>query len=205
MLGGTTPSSSPRDPLQPWRGLARAFNRHERRTDSSEKSNNPSVAAASRDPAPGTALGVQGGHPPAPCPTMTWAAGDAAIYFSTSPLLRQGPSWAHPLLPTRCLPAWCQRGGAWGQRGDSSGTLSCARPCRLTLAGRCGCGQCRGHGTSVPGPAGWAHAGPVPARIPPAPRPPSSPATSPAILMTRHMAVCAARRAGSAPGQSHPV
>lgn len=93
-------------PLQPRRGLARAFTRHERRTDSSEKSNNPSADGAGCDPVLG-AGGAQGGPPvpSLPHPPRPWAAGYAAIYFSTSPLLRQGPAWALPLPLTRRLPA----------------------------------------------------------------------------------------------------
>lgn len=171
-------------PLQPRRGLARAFTRHERRTDSSEKSNNPPAAGAGCDPVLG-AGGAQGG-PPAPSPPpRPWAAGYAAIYFSTSPLLRQGPAWALLLPLTRRLPAralGAAVGGRspqalpHGQRGDSRGpgrsaAPSRARPCHPSPGSPCRA-QLAGHS---------------PPRRPPAPSP-LRPRRLPGPPVTRHTA-----------------
>lgn len=79
--GGALPPLPP--PAVP-KGLVHAFNHHERRTNSSEKSNNPSVATAGCDPTRGAAMG-QAGVQGFPCTPLAWAAGYAAIYFSTSP------------------------------------------------------------------------------------------------------------------------
>lgn len=164
-------------PLQPRRGLARAFTRHERRTDSSEKSNNPSAAGAGCDPVLG-AGGAQGVPPALPRP---WAAGHAAIYFSTSPLLRQGPAWALLLPLTRRLPARglgaavrgcsprapaARTAGVTAEGPPAPAAPSRARPCHPTPHGR---GQCRSHGT----PCRAQLAGHSPAWSPPAssPRP----------------------------------
>lgn len=183
----------------------------------------PELAAT---PCRGAAVGqagVRGGvplHPPGPGsrkhrylfldqpPALTGShLGSSAAANSASspcPRPRHRQCWrggaAAPSLPLQG-----EGGGvtAWGPPPPTA--LSCTRPCRPTLPGRHGCGQGRGHGTSVPGPAGWANVSPVPACIPPTLWPPSCPTASPALPVTRHTALCAARRAGSAPGQSHPV
>lgn len=180
-------------PPSPCRGLARAFTRHERRTDSSEKSNNPSAAGAGCEPVLG-AGGAQGGPsalPPAlgsrirrylfldqpPAPTGS-RLGSPASADSASPCPRPRCCCAGLQPPGSCR---TDSGVTAGGPAAAPAAPSRAGPCHPTPHSRHGRGRCRSHGTRCRAQL----AGHSPAWRPPAsssspshgrPRPAASPA-----------------------------
>lgn len=191
-LPGDRGHDPPPPPPAALRGLARAFTRHERRTDSSEKSNNPPL----RRPEPAAtpvlgAGGAQGGSPCLPPPAL--GSRIRRYLFLDQPPAPTGsrlgsPASADSASPcprARCCCVWGLQppGSCRTDSGVTAGGTSRSRspePCHPTPHGR---GQCRSHGT----PCRAQLAGHSPARRPPAssssssPRPPPRPAASPAL------------------------